>query len=288
VEPSRLDQAHDHRAATTRTIGSGKEPVRTAERNRTDPVLEPVVIDRHIAIIQVARQRFPTTQAVSDGLLGGRARRDLREFPRQPRMELRRDRSHRLWRLAKLQVPRKRPRRRVATNRPRPLAPEQAQQVWAADMTYIPMAHGFQYLVAIIDLYSRKVMAWRVSNTMTADFCVEALQDALARHGTPEIFNTDQGSQFTSDDWISELKAAGVKISMDGKGRWIDNVFIERLWRSVKYEDVYLKAYETGGELRCGISAYFAFYNTERTHQALDYGRPDDVYYGRPTVRMAA
>jgi putative transposase len=161
-------------------------------------------------------------------------------------------------------------------------------QVWAADMTYIPMAHGFQYLVAIIDLYSRKVMAWRVSNTMTADFCVEALQDALARHGTPEIFNTDQGSQFTSDDWISELKAAGVKISMDGKGRWIDNVFIERLWRSVKYEDVYLKAYETGGELRCGLSAYFAFYNTERTHQALDYGRPDDVYYGRPTVRMAA
>ena len=150
------------------------------------------------------------------------------------------------------------------------------------------MAHGFQYLVAIIDLYSRKVMAWRVSNTMTADFCVEALQDALARHGTPEIFNTDQGSQFTSDDWINELKAAGVKISMDGKGRWIDNVFIERLWRSVKYEDVYLKAYETGGELRRGLSAYFAFYNTERTHQALDYGRPDDVYYGRHTVRMAA
>ena len=112
---------------------------------------------------------------------------------------------------------------------------DRPNQVWAADLTYIPMAHGFQYLVAIIDVWSRKVMSWRVSNTMTPDFCVEALQDALAKHGKPEIFNTDQGSQFTSDDWTNELKAADVQISMDGKGRWIDNVFIERLWRSVKY-----------------------------------------------------
>jgi len=165
---------------------------------------------------------------------------------------------------------------------------ERPNQVWAADLTYIPMAHGFQYLVAILDVWSRKVLSWRVSNTMTPDFCVEALQAALATHGRPEVFNTDQGSQFTSDDWTNELKAAGVAISMDGKGRWIDNVFIERLWRSVKYENVYLKAYETGSALRQGLAEYFEFYNAERTHQALDYRRPDDVYYDRPTLKAAA
>jgi putative transposase len=161
-------------------------------------------------------------------------------------------------------------------------------QVWAADLTYIPMAHGFQYLVAILDVWSRKVLSWRVSNTMTPDFCVEALQAALAAHGRPEIFNTDQGSQFTCEDWTAVLDAADVKISMDGKGRWIDNVFIERLWRSVKYENVYLKAYETGSALRRGLAEYFEFYNAERTHQALDYRRPDDVYYDRPTLKAAA
>ena len=165
---------------------------------------------------------------------------------------------------------------------------ERPNQVWAADLTYIPMAHGFQYLVAILDVWSRKVLSWRVSNTMTPDFCVEALQAALATNGRPEVFNTDQGSQFTSDDWTNELKAAGVAISMDGKGRWIDNVFIERLWRSVKYENVYLKAYETGSALRQGLAEYFEFYNVERTHQALDYRRPDDVYYDRPTLKAAA
>ena len=161
-------------------------------------------------------------------------------------------------------------------------------QVWAADLTYIPMAHGFQYLVAIIDVWSRKVLSWRVSNTMTPDFCVEALQEALAAYGKPEIFNTDQGSQFTSEDWTNELKAADVQISMDGKGRWIDNVFIERLWRSVKYENVYLKAYESGSDLRRGLAEYFEFYNRERSHQALGYRKPDDVYYGRPALRVAA
>jgi putative transposase len=165
---------------------------------------------------------------------------------------------------------------------------DRPNQVWAADLTYIPMAHGFQYLVAIIDVFSRKVLSWRVSNTMTADFCVETLQEALTRHGKPEIFNTDQGSQFTCEDWMGELAAAGVQISMDGKGRWIDNVFIERLWRSVKYENVYLRAYETGPELRRGLGEYFEFYNAERRHQSLDYQRPDDVYYGRPTLKAAA
>ena len=180
---------------------------------------------------------------------------------------------------------------RTATIRPyllTGLTIERPNQVWAADLTYIPMAHGFQYLVAMLDVYSRKVLSWRVSNTMTPDFCVEALQEALARHGKPEIFNTDQGSQFTCEDWTSVLDAAGVKISMDGKGRWIDNVFIERLWRSVKYENVYLKAYESGSALRRGLAEYFEFYNAERTHQALDYRRPDDVYYDRPAFKAAA
>ena len=165
---------------------------------------------------------------------------------------------------------------------------DRPNQVWAADLTYVPMAHGFQYLVAIIDVWSRKVMSWRVSNTMTPDFCVEALQEALARHCKPEIFNTDQGSQFTCEDWTDVLDAADVKVSMDGKGRWIDNVFIERLWRSVKYENIYLRAYENGTTLRKGLREYFEFYNATRTHQALDYETPDDVYYGRATLSLAA
>jgi putative transposase len=165
---------------------------------------------------------------------------------------------------------------------------DRPNQVWATDLTYLPMAHGFQYLVAILDVYSRKVLSWRVSNTMTPDFCIEALQEALERHGKPEIFNTDQGSQFTSSDWIDTLTDAQVKISMDGKGRWIDNVFIERLWRSVKYENVYLHAYQNGADLRKGLREYFEFYNAERVHQALDYRRPDELYYGCGALKRAA
>jgi putative transposase len=141
------------------------------------------------------------------------------------------------------------------------VAIERPNQVWASDLTYLPMAHGFLYLMAILDVASRKVLAWRLSNTMSTDFCVEALEEALGRYGPPEIFNTDQGSQFTSEDWTTPLKAAGVAISMDGKGRWIDNIFIERLWRSVKYEDVYLRAYASGSEARQCLARYFVFYN---------------------------
>jgi putative transposase len=130
---------------------------------------------------------------------------------------------------------------------------------------------------------AEKTLSWRVSNTMTPDFCVEALQKHW--YGKPQIFNTDQGSQFTSAEWIDTLKAAGVQISMDGKGRWIDNVFIERLWRSVKYENIYLHAYEHGTQLRRGLTEYFDFYNTRRSHQSLDYQTPDDVYYGRAELR---
>ena len=150
-------------------------------------------------------------------------------------------------------------------------------QVWAADITYIPMAKGFLYLVAIIDWYSRYVLSWRLSNTPDADFCVEALEEAL-RKGTPEIFNTDQGSQFTGDEFTGLLKKHGIKISMDGKGSYNDNLFIERLWRTVKYEEVYLRAYQNGGEARVSLGNYFRFYNAERPHQALGYQTPAEVY----------
>jgi putative transposase len=165
---------------------------------------------------------------------------------------------------------------------------QRPNQVWASDLTYLPMAHGFLYLMAILDLASRKVLAWRLSNTMSADFCVEALKEALARFGPPEIFNTDQGSQFTSEEWTTPLKTAGVAISMDGKGRWIDNVFIERLWRSVKYEDVYLHAYTSGSDARQSLSRYFAFYNTRRVHESLSYATPDEVYFGAPAMQASA
>jgi putative transposase len=155
----------------------------------------------------------------------------------------------------------------------------QPNQVWASDITYLPMAHGFLYLVAILDVASRKVLAFRLSNTLTADFCVEALEEALGKFGAPEIFNTDQGSQFTSEEWIKVLEDAGVAISMDGKGRWIDNVFIERLWRSVKYEEVYLHGYTNGTEARASLTTYFSFYNARRSHQALEYRTPDEVYF---------
>ena len=162
----------------------------------------------------------------------------------------------------------------------RGLTISRANQVWATDITYIPLARGYAYLVAIIDWHSRRVLSWRLSNTMDPSFCVEALQEALSRFGRPEIFNSDQGSQFTSKDFTDVLLAAGVKISMDGKGRCLDNVFVERLWRSLKYEDVYLKAYANLIEARAGIGEYFQFYNTRRFHQALGYQTPASFYDG--------
>jgi putative transposase len=160
------------------------------------------------------------------------------------------------------------------------VAIERPNQVWSSDLTYLPMAHGFLYLMAILDIASRKVLAWRLSNTMEARFCLEALEEALGKFGRPEIFNTDQGSQFTSEEWTTPLKTAGVAISMDGKGRWIDNIFIERLWRSVKYEDVYLHAYASGSEARRSLTRYFSFYNGRRVHESLGYATPDEVYFG--------
>ncbi len=156
----------------------------------------------------------------------------------------------------------------------RDLKIELPNHVWCADITYLPIGQGFLYLVAVMDWSSRAVLSWRLSNTMDACFCVAALDDALARHGRPEIFNTDQGSQFTGRDFTGVLERAGIRISMDGGGRWMDNVFIERLWRSLKYEDIYLKAYADGREAKAGIAAWISFYNTQRFHQALGQRTP--------------
>ena len=158
------------------------------------------------------------------------------------------------------------------------LSIDRVNQVWCSDITYIPMAKGFLYLVAIMDWHSRAVLAWRLSNTLGADFCVEALEEALARFGRPEIFNTDQGSQFTSDDFTGVLRRHEVTISMDGKGRCMDNVFIERLWRSLKYEEVYLHAYGSVAAAKAGIGARLVYYNEERQHQSHGYRTPRQVY----------
>lgn len=170
--------------------------------------------------------------------------------------------------------------RGVVINRP--------NQVWCTDLTYIPMRRGFLYLVAVMDWATRKVLSWRVSNTMDVEFCVEALQEALTRFGRPEIFNSDQGSQFTSPRFTNVLKAAGVRISMDGRGRWMDNVFIERLWRSLKYECIYLHAFETGSELRAGLSRWIGYYNARRPHSSLAGCTPDEAYEAGRMERLAA
>jgi putative transposase len=161
----------------------------------------------------------------------------------------------------------------------RGLAVDRPNQVWAMDITYIPMARGFVYLTAVVDWFSRRVLAWRVSITMEVEFCLEAVEEALAKHGRPEIFNTDQGSQFTSVDFTGLLLDNAIAISMDGRGAWRDNVFVERLWRSVKYEEVYLRAYDSVGEARTSIGRYLDFYNRRRPHSSLDARTPDRAYF---------
>ena len=165
---------------------------------------------------------------------------------------------------------------------------DRPNQVWAMDITYVPMARGFVDLAAVVDWFSRRVLAWRLSITLEAAFCVEALEDALARHGRPEVFNTDQGSQFTSHAFTGVLLTAGIAISMDGKGSWRDNVFVERLWRSIKYEEVYLRAYDTVSDARASIGRYLAFYNGRRPHSSLDRQTPDQAYFDRLPQSVAA
>ena len=170
----------------------------------------------------------------------------------------------------------------------RDLVVTRPNQVWAMDLTYIPMARGFIYLAAVVDWFSRRVLAWRLSITMEASFCIEAVEEALSNNEKPEIFNTDQGSQFTSDDFTGLLRKNGIDISMDGKGRWRDNVFVERVWKSIKYEEVYLHAYETVKEARTSIGKYLEFYNSIRPHSSLDGFTPDQVYFNRLPEFMAA
>ena len=170
----------------------------------------------------------------------------------------------------------------------RDLSIERPNQVWASDICYIPMAKGFMYLTVVLDWFSRRVLAWRTSNTLGTEACVDALEEALRCYEAPEIFNTDQGAQYTREAFTAVLRAHNVNISMDGKGRWVDNVFVERLWRSVKYEDVSLRAYDTPAALRTGLTHYFQFYNTERRHQALNRQTPDAIYFSDPTRRQAA
>jgi putative transposase len=189
--------------------------------------------------------------------------------------------------------------RRPSTSKPAPghkiypyllrgLTIDRPNQVWATDITYIPMARGFVYLCAIMDWFARRVLAWRLSNTMEAEFCVETLEDALAKHGKPGIFNTDQGSQFSGATFTGVLLRNGIAISMDGKGAWRDNVFVERFWRSVKYEEVYLHAYDDVPEARRSLGRYLEFYNRRRPHTALDRRTPDQAYFNPLPLRMAA
>ena len=163
-----------------------------------------------------------------------------------------------------------------------------ANHVWAMDITYIPMRKGFVYLAAVLDWATRRVLSWRLSNSLTTDFCLEAVEEAIQRYGKPEIFNTDQGSQFTSQEFVDLIQGHGIQVSMDGKGRWVDNVFVERLWKSVKYEEVYLHAYDSVSQARQGLQSYFKFYNEQRPYSSLDGKTPDSVYFNSLPIQQAA
>jgi putative transposase len=210
-----------------------------------------------------------------------------------PGHPLNRKRVQRLMRLMGIEAVHPRPRTAIAASgvraypyllRDRELT--HADQVWSSDIAYVPMRHGFMYLTAVIDWYSRYVLSWRLSNTLDGGFCLEALDEALSR-GRPEIFNTDLGSQFTSREHTGRLEAAGIAVSRDGRGRALDNVFVERLWRSVKCDDIYIKNYERVFELESGLTAYFRFYDEERPHQSLDYRTPAEVYRGASCARLS-
>ena len=221
--------------------------------------------------------------------------RMLRDLLRQEGHKAGRSKVSRLMRLMGIEALYRKPRttRRHPENKVYPyllrnLAVTRPNQAWAMDITYIPMARGFIYLAAVVDWFSRRVMAWKVSTTMDVHFCLEAVEEAIERHGKPEIMNTDQGSQFTSQAFTGLLKDNGIQISMDGKGAWRDNVFVERLWRSVKYEEVYLHAYDTVSAVKAGLDRYFRFYNSRRPHSSLDRQTPDQFYFESLPLPMAA
>jgi len=212
----------------------------------------------------------------------------VRQLERQG-IEANRKHIQRLMRLMGIEAIYPKPR----TSRPHPehriypyllrgLSIDRPNQVWASDITYIPMDRGFMYLVVVMDWYSRKILSWRISNTLEPDFCVQALQEALSRYGRPEIFNTDQGAQFTSNDFIQTLKDNQIAISMDGRGRCQDNIFVERLWWTIKHQYLYLHSFDTGSALRRGLNIWISFYNHDRGHSALDNRTPDEAYFGLP------
>jgi len=215
--------------------------------------------------------------------------RSMRNHLRRLGYKVNRKRIQRLMRLMgieaiypKPKTSRPHPQHKVYSYLLRNLKIDRPNQVWAADITYIPMNRGFMYLVAVMDWHSRKVLSWRLSNTLDTDFCVEAVAEAISRYGAPQIFNTDQGAQFTSTDFTDLLKSHNVCISMDGRGRVQDNIFIERLWWTLKYQYLYLWSFDNGTELRQGLEQWFNFYNCERSHQALDNLTPDEVYFRLP------
>jgi putative transposase len=221
--------------------------------------------------------------------------RMLRDLLSQEGHRVGRSKVRRLMRLMgiealyrKPKTTRKHPQHKVYPYLLRGLAIDRPNQVWAMDITYIPMARGFVYLAAVVDWYSRRVLSWKVSTTMDTHFCLEAVEEAMEKFGKPGIFNTDQGSQFTSQAFTGLLKENGIQISMDGKGAWRDNVFVERLWRSVKYEEVYLHAYDTVSAAKAGLDRYFRFYNSRRPHSSLDRKAPDQFYYESLPLPMAA
>jgi len=222
--------------------------------------------------------------------------RSMRNFLRRLGYKINRKKVQRLMRLMGLEVIYPKPR----TSKPHPehkiypyllrgMNIDRANQVWAADITYIPMAKGFMYLVAIMDWKSRKVLAWRISNTLDTDFCVEALEEAITNYGCPEIFNTDQGTQFTSELFTDVLKKNNIKISMDGRGRYLDNIYIERLWWTVKHHYLYLRVFDNGQDLNKGLGKWFRFYNEKRSHQSLGDYTPDETYYNmsNPYIKAA-
>lgn len=221
--------------------------------------------------------------------------RQMRDHFRRQGYKVGRDKMRRLMRLLGLQAvyqapktSESHPNHKIYPYLLRGLTIDRSNQVWCADITYIPLQHGFLYLVAVMDWHSRKVLSWRISNSMDSNFCIEALQEAIEKYGIPDIFNTDQGSQFTSNRFTEVLKKARIKISMDGRGRWMDNVFIERLWRSLKYECVYLHAFETGSEVRKGIRKWMLHYNYTRPHSTFDGHTPHEVYNGIINDNLAA
>lgn len=220
--------------------------------------------------------------------------RSMRNFLSREGYKVNRKRVQRLMRLMGLDAIYPKPR----TSKPHPehriypyllkgLDINRSNMVWAADITYIPLRRGFMYLVAVMDWHSRKVLSWRISNTLDADFCVSALEEAITCYGSPEIFNTDQGSQFTSEAFTNVLKSKSIRISMDGRGRCMDNIFVERLWWTVKYHYLYLHSFENGVELRKGLRSWFEYYNRERSHQSLNWMTPDECYF-KEQVKQAA